>query len=72
VAKSGGQKYQWQIMQSLGLSDKEIGAFAEAKHWLTYFPKLTISDLKRLGIKVGGCLLENCYNFELKTVTLIM
>ncbi|MFH4981907.1 hypothetical protein AB6A40_008616 [Gnathostoma spinigerum] len=54
VAKTGSAKYQWQIMQSLGLKDDEIKKFADESHWLEYFPYLCISDLKRMGVKVSG------------------
>jgi len=50
VAKTGGAKYQWQIMTSLGISDEEIKKFADAEHWLEYFPPLAIQDLKRMGV----------------------
>ena len=39
-------------MQSLGLKDEEIKAFAETDHWLQYFPPLAITDLKQMGVKV--------------------
>ncbi|XP_004686902.1 PREDICTED: leucine--tRNA ligase, cytoplasmic [Condylura cristata] len=52
AAKAGSSKYQWGIMRSLGLSDEEIVRFAEAEHWLDYFPPLAIQDLKRMGLKV--------------------
>ncbi|KAG1650147.1 Leucine--tRNA ligase, cytoplasmic [Nymphon striatum] len=52
AAKSGGARFQWQIMQLLGLKDQEIAKFAEAEHWLQYFPPLAISDLKNMGLKV--------------------
>ncbi|XP_005996155.1 leucine--tRNA ligase, cytoplasmic isoform X2 [Latimeria chalumnae] len=52
TAKSGGIKYQWGIMKSLGLADEEIMKFAEAEHWLEYFPPLAIQDLKSMGVKV--------------------
>ncbi|EYC28030.1 hypothetical protein Y032_0008g298 [Ancylostoma ceylanicum] len=52
VAKTGSSKYQWQIMQSLGLEDEEIKKFANTDHWLDYFPPYCISDLKRMGLKV--------------------
>ncbi|XP_037957838.1 leucine--tRNA ligase, cytoplasmic [Teleopsis dalmanni] len=52
VAKTGGAKYQWQIMQSLGLKDDEIQNFAESEHWLSYFPPLAVKDLKRIGVHV--------------------
>ncbi|KAG8195905.1 hypothetical protein JTE90_001140 [Oedothorax gibbosus] len=52
AAKSGGLTYQWQIMQSLGVEEGEIQKFAEAEHWLKYFPPLAIQDLKAMGVKV--------------------
>ncbi|CAI2348746.1 unnamed protein product [Caenorhabditis sp. 36 PRJEB53466] len=51
VAKAGSAKYQWQIMQSLGLSDEEIREFSDPNHWLYYFPPHCINDLKKMGIK---------------------
>ncbi|XP_068648083.1 leucine--tRNA ligase, cytoplasmic-like isoform X1 [Aristolochia californica] len=52
VAKSGGDKFQWQIMQSFGLSDSEIEKFQDPYHWLSYFPPLAKEDLKAFGL---GC-----------------
>ncbi|XP_051960760.1 leucine--tRNA ligase, cytoplasmic-like isoform X2 [Xyrauchen texanus] len=52
VAKTGSSKFQWDIMRSLGLCDDEIVKFAEAEHWLDYFPPLAIEDLKKMGLKV--------------------
>ncbi|KAK4336993.1 hypothetical protein RND71_044224 [Anisodus tanguticus] len=52
VAKSGGLKYQWQIMKSLGLNDEEVKNFKDAENWLTYFPPLAIKDLKMFGVHV--------------------
>lgn len=52
VAKSGGVKYQWEIMQSYGLSDEEIAKFTNPYHWLTFFPPLAVEDLKAFGL---GC-----------------
>ena len=52
VAKTGAGKYQWQIMQSLGLSDEEIRKFADTDHWLDYFPPLAIQDLKNYGAHI--------------------
>ena len=52
AAKTGNLKWQWQIMQSLGLSDEEIKNFADSSHWLTYFPPMAIEDLKLMGVKV--------------------
>ncbi|XP_059482469.1 leucine--tRNA ligase, cytoplasmic isoform X2 [Neocloeon triangulifer] len=52
LAKAGTAKFQWQIMQSLGLQDDEIKKFADPLHWLEYFPPLAVSDLKSIGIHV--------------------
>ena len=52
VAKAGSAKYQWQIMQSLGVSDEEIKKFADEAYWLDYFPPLAMQDLKRIGVHV--------------------
>jgi len=52
-AKTGGLKYQWQIMQSLGMQDEEIKAFADPHHWLYYFPPHCKADMQRMGVKVG-------------------
>ncbi|KAL7109323.1 hypothetical protein ACP275_06G169300 [Erythranthe tilingii] len=52
VAKTGDVKFQWQIMQSYGLSDEEIRRFTNPYHWLTFFPPLAVEDLKAFGL---GC-----------------
>ncbi|XP_059632174.1 leucine--tRNA ligase, cytoplasmic-like [Cornus florida] len=52
VSKSGGDKYQWEIMRSFGLSDDEIAKFQDPYCWLTYFPPLAVEDLKAFGL---GC-----------------
>ncbi|XP_011609365.2 leucine--tRNA ligase, cytoplasmic [Takifugu rubripes] len=52
VSKSGTSTFQWDIMRSLGLSDKDIARFASAEHWLEYFPPLAVKDLKQMGVKV--------------------
>ncbi|KAL5982879.1 hypothetical protein ACLOJK_016957 [Asimina triloba] len=52
TAKSGGDKFQWEIMRSFGLSDAEIAKFRDPHHWLSYFPPLAMEDLKAFGL---GC-----------------
>uniref|UniRef100_A0A671UVX0 Leucine--tRNA ligase, cytoplasmic n=1 Tax=Sparus aurata TaxID=8175 RepID=A0A671UVX0_SPAAU len=42
----------WDIMRSLGLNDQEIAKFANAEHWLEYFPPLAVRDLTKMGVKV--------------------
>ena len=51
-AKTGGLKYQWQIMAAMGFSNEEIKPFCDPMHWLIYFPPKAKSDLTRMGIKV--------------------
>lgn len=41
-------------MRSLGLNDKDIAKFADADHWLEYFPPLAVKDLKQMGVKVAN------------------
>ena len=43
---------QWRAMKNMGLSDSEIPAFADAHHWLKYFPSLAVDDLKATGVHV--------------------
>ncbi|EGI71121.1 PREDICTED: leucine--tRNA ligase, cytoplasmic [Acromyrmex echinatior] len=52
VAKAGIIKYQWQIMQTLGLQDEEIKNFTNATYWLEYFPPLAMQDLQSMGLCV--------------------
>ncbi|KAK6797085.1 hypothetical protein RDI58_004786 [Solanum bulbocastanum] len=52
LAKTGGVKYQWEIMRSYGLSDEEIARFTDPYYWLTYFPPLAVEYLKEFGL---GC-----------------
>ncbi|KAL7644254.1 UNVERIFIED_CONTAM: hypothetical protein RMT77_005081 [Armadillidium vulgare] len=52
LAKTGGVKFQWEIMRSLGLTDEEIKAFTDAEHWLEYFPPLAQKDLMNIGAHI--------------------
>jgi len=52
AAKTGGFKWQWQIMRSLGLEDEEIKKFVDPNYWLDYFPPHAKADLERLGLHV--------------------
>lgn len=53
MAKVGQAKFQWEIMQSLGLRDEEIRHFVDTDYWLEYFPPLAMQDLKRIGVHVS-------------------
>eukprot|EP00800_Vazella_pourtalesii_P001235 TRINITY_DN11065_c1_g1_i7.p1 TRINITY_DN11065_c1_g1~~TRINITY_DN11065_c1_g1_i7.p1 ORF type:complete len:446 (+),score=129.65 TRINITY_DN11065_c1_g1_i7:45-1340(+) len=52
LAKEGGLNSQWEIMQSMGLSDTDIPQFVDSEHWLRYFPDFCKQDLKSIGLKV--------------------
>ncbi|XP_038685743.1 leucine--tRNA ligase, cytoplasmic [Tripterygium wilfordii] len=52
ASKSGGQVFQWEIMRSFGLSDREISKFQNPYEWLQFFPPLAVEDLKAFGL---GC-----------------
>eukprot|EP00033_Pygsuia_biforma_P000556 GCRY01000655.1.p1 GENE.GCRY01000655.1~~GCRY01000655.1.p1 ORF type:complete len:1099 (-),score=454.66 GCRY01000655.1:972-4202(-) len=51
-SKSTGKKYQWQIMQAMGIPEAEIPKFADAAHWLEHFPPIAQRDLKAMGAHV--------------------
>lgn len=51
-AKTGGLKYQWQILAAMGIPPSEIAKFQDAQYWLQYFPPRCVEDLKVLGVKV--------------------
>lgn len=74
MAKSGTATFQWDIMRSLGLNDQEIAKFANAEHWLEYFPPLAVKDLKQMGVKVTNCsnvtLANRCLCFVSVPITL--
>lgn len=53
AAKTGSVVYQWQIMESLGIDGAEIAKFIDPNYWLEYFPDKAVSDLRKLGVKVG-------------------
>lgn len=57
MAKTGTATFQWDIMRSLGLNDQEIAKFANAEHWLEYFPPLAVRDLTKMGVKVTNSFL---------------
>lgn len=42
AAKNTGHKYQFQIMESIGVPKEEIKKFADPYHWLDYFPPIAI------------------------------
>ena len=50
VMKFGDTKYQWGIMEGMGIPASEIPKFADTDYWLTYFPPHCMGDLKGMGL----------------------
>lgn len=51
-AKTAKMKYQFQIMQAIGIPTDEIHQFADPQHWLAFFPPLAIRDLSSFGCRI--------------------
>ncbi|KAI0151884.1 leucyl-tRNA synthetase, cytoplasmic [Hypoxylon sp. NC0597] len=52
AAKSVKMKYQFQIMQAMGIPLQQIHLFADAAYWLEYFPPLCKLDLSNFGSRI--------------------
>lgn len=52
VAKQGRSKYQFEIMLQLGIAREEVKQFADAQHWLNYFPPLCQRDCNNFGSRI--------------------
>ncbi|KAL2755416.1 hypothetical protein ACRALDRAFT_1064467 [Sodiomyces alcalophilus JCM 7366] len=52
TAKTAKLKYQFQIMQSMGIPKEEIHKFATPEHWLNFFPQLCTDHMSSLGFRV--------------------
>eukprot|EP00771_Trimastix_marina_P000333 gnl/Trimastix_PCT/1353.p1 GENE.gnl/Trimastix_PCT/1353~~gnl/Trimastix_PCT/1353.p1 ORF type:complete len:939 (+),score=369.15 gnl/Trimastix_PCT/1353:128-2944(+) len=50
TAQKAQSKTQFEIMKMLGIPEEEIPRFADAEHWLSYFPPLGQRDLDRFGV----------------------
>lgn len=51
-AKTIKAKYQFQIMESIGIPRENIHRFADPQYWLTYFPPLAMEDLTAFGCRI--------------------
>ncbi|KAL8335502.1 hypothetical protein RB598_009606 [Gaeumannomyces tritici] len=51
-AKTVKKKYQFQIMESIGIPKQEIHRFADSQYWLDYFPPLCEAHLKATGSRI--------------------
>ncbi|KAI0200376.1 leucyl-tRNA synthetase [Astrocystis sublimbata] len=52
AAKSGGAKYQYEIMLSLGIPVEDIHKFADPYYWLQVFPQHCEADLRSVGARI--------------------
>ncbi|KAI5118474.1 hypothetical protein M0805_003735 [Coniferiporia weirii] len=52
AAKATGHKYQFQIMESVGVPRSEIKKFADPQYWIAYFPPIAMADQKALGSRI--------------------
>ena len=52
AAKSGSAKYQWQIMEAMGIPREDIAKFADPAFWMVYFPPMAAQDTKALGLAI--------------------
>ena len=52
AAKTVKAKYQFQIMQSLGIRIQDIHLFADPAHWLEFFPPLCKQHLTNFGCRI--------------------
>ncbi|KAK4102494.1 leucyl-tRNA synthetase [Parathielavia hyrcaniae] len=52
AAKTVKAKYQWQILNSVGIPLQEIHHFADPQYWLQYFPPECKKDLTNFGARI--------------------
>ncbi|KAJ3309417.1 cytosolic leucyl tRNA synthetase [Boothiomyces sp. JEL0838] len=52
TAKASKFTYQFQIMKEMGVPTEDIHKFADALHWLYYFPPQVKADMQRMGMSV--------------------
>ena len=50
AVKTGGAKYQWHIMRSIGVAEEEIPKFIDVNYWMTYFPPKCEDDIRKFGL----------------------
>lgn len=52
TAKTGGLKYQFQILENMGVPREEIQKFADPVYWLRYFPPIAKADTTAMGARL--------------------
>lgn len=50
--KASKQSRQWNILKEMGVQDRELPLFANAHHWLKYFPPIAITHLRSFGLGI--------------------
>ena len=50
VAKNDKNKWQWKIMEEMGVEATDIPKFRDPRFWLTYFPPLALQHLQAFGV----------------------
>jgi len=50
--KKSTAKYQWQILEEIGVPKDEIIKFTDPVHWLYYFPPIGRQDLESFGCAI--------------------
>lgn len=50
ASKASKETYQWGILREMGVPEDQIHLFQDARHWLTYFPPIATTDLKKFGL----------------------
>jgi leucyl-tRNA synthetase len=52
LPKESEQKYQYDLMLQLGISQEKIANFTDAGYWVKYFPPIGREHIKRFGVHV--------------------
>jgi leucyl-tRNA synthetase len=52
VPNNKDQKYQYEILQQLGLTEQQIPDFIDANHWVKFFPPRGREHIKKFGVHV--------------------
>jgi leucyl-tRNA synthetase len=47
-----GEQKQIDTLRQMGIADEDIADFGKPEHWVEYFPKETLKDLKKLGFSI--------------------
>jgi hypothetical protein len=68
LAKTGGEKRQWNILKSVGVPEDEIHLFSQAKHWLQYFPPIAVVSIYITENRISSFYGKTIYTHLLNTM----